>query len=175
MTISGALGFRHRWHNHNEREEARMIPSTVERVPLNTVARVNESIRRRTDERVARLAAAGPNAIATRLAELDQEWDIERTLEANAAAVSLLTVMFGAAANKKWFIMTGVVAGFLLQHALEGWCPPLPILRRFGFRTQSEIGYERYALKALRGDFRDLPERSHDESDAARIVETMRH
>jgi hypothetical protein len=151
-----------------------MIPSTVERVPLNTAQGVNEAIRRRTDERVARLAAEGPKAIATRLAELGQEWDIERTLEANAAAASLLTVMLGAAASKKWFLMTGVVAGFLLQHALEGWCPPLPIFRRLGFRTQSEIDYERYALKALRGDFRDLPDHSRDRADAARTVEAMR-
>jgi hypothetical protein len=46
-----------------------------------------------------------------------------------------------------------VVAGFLLQHALQGWCPPLPVLRRLGVRTADEINQERYALKALRGDF----------------------
>lgn len=26
-----------------------------------------------------------------------------------------------------------------------------------GIRTETEIGYERYALKAMRGDFRQLP------------------
>lgn len=26
-----------------------------------------------------------------------------------------------------------------------------------GVRAESEIGYERYALKAIRGDFRELP------------------
>ena len=31
------------------------------------------------------------------------------------------------------------------------------MFRRLGFRTQIEIDYERYALKALRGDFRELP------------------
>jgi hypothetical protein len=40
-----------------------------------------------------------------------------------------------------------------LQHAVQGWCPPIPVLRRFGFRTADEINRERYALKALRGDF----------------------
>ena len=29
----------------------------------------------------------------------------------------------------------------------------MPLLRRLGVRTQSEIEYERYALKLLRGDF----------------------
>jgi hypothetical protein len=45
--------------------------------------------------------------------------------------------------------------GFLLQHAVQGWCPPLPLLRRLGVRTADEINEERYALKALRGDFVD--------------------
>ena len=63
----------------------------------------------------------------------------------------------GAIVSRKWFALPGVVAGFLLQHALQGWCPPLPIFRRLGVRTQSEIDHERYALKALRGDFRNLP------------------
>jgi hypothetical protein len=41
---------------------------------------------------------------------------------------------------------------FLLMYAVQGWCPPVSILRRFGFRTRQEIDLEKYALKALRGD-----------------------
>jgi hypothetical protein len=37
-------------------------------------------------------------------------------------------------------------APFLLQHGLQGWCPPLPVLRRLGVRTQREIDAEKYAL-----------------------------
>ena len=44
----------------------------------------------------------------------------------------------------------------MLQHALQGWCPPLPLFRRLGFRTQEEIARERYALKGMRGDFAGL-------------------
>jgi hypothetical protein len=133
-----------------------MIPSTVERVPLHTAEHINERIRRQTDERVANYAAAGSEAINRRLAELDQEWDIERTLEANAATVALIGLTLGATVNRKWFMFPVVVAGFLLQHAVQGWCPPVPVLRRLGLRTQSEIGEERFALKLLRGDFRNL-------------------
>ena len=46
-----------------------------------------------------------------------------------------------------------VVFGFLAQHALQGWCPPLPVLRKLGFRTQKEIQRERHAVKKLRGDY----------------------
>lgn len=133
-----------------------MIPSTVERVPLHTAEHINERIRRQTDERVANCAAAGPEAIDRRLAELDQEWDIERILETNAATVSLIGLTLGATVKRKWFLLPAVVAGFLLQHAVQGWCPPVPLFRRLGFRTQSEIDDERFALKLLRGDFRNL-------------------
>jgi hypothetical protein len=147
-----------------------MLSSTVERVPEHTAEHVNERIRRQTEERVAYCSAAGPAAIDARLAQLDQEWDIERMLEANAATVSLIGLTLGAAVNRKWFALPAVVAGFLLQHALQGWCPPLPVFRRWGFRTASEIDYERYALKALRGDFRSLPS-SGGEFGAKKAVE----
>ena len=133
-----------------------MIPSTVERVPQHTADHVNEQIRRQTEATVARTAAAGPAAIDRRLAELDREWDVERTLEANAATAVLVGVTLGATVDRRFFFFPAVIAGFLLQHAVQGWCPPLPIFRRMGFRTQTEIEEERHALKALRGDFRSV-------------------
>jgi hypothetical protein len=32
----------------------------------------------------------------------------------------------------------------------------VPVLRRLGYRTQTEIEQERYALKLLRGDFKEV-------------------
>lgn len=142
-----------------------MLPSTVERVPRHSPERANEAIRRRTEAGVAATAAAGPDAVRRRLAELDREWDIERTLEANAATASLIGLTLGATVDRKWFIFPAVVAGFLLQHAVQGWCPPVPVFRRLGFRTAREIDEEREALKALRGDFRAV---SQAGGDAAR-------
>ncbi len=134
-----------------------MLPSTVERVPQHTRAAYNEAIRRQTEENVARLTAAGPAAIDRRLAELDREWDIERTLEANASSIVLVGSALGFAVDRRFFALPAVVAAFLLQHALQGWCPPVALFRHLGFRTADEIDHERYALKALRGDFRNLP------------------
>jgi hypothetical protein len=34
----------------------------------------------------------------------------------------------------------------VLQHAMQGWCPPVPLLRRLGIRTRNEIDREKYAL-----------------------------
>ena len=133
-----------------------MFPTTVQRVPNQTAEEVNERIRRTTERNIANLKHAGPAAIARRLSELDAEWDIERLLEANAATASLIGLGLGATVDRRWFALPAVVATFLLQHALQGWCPPLPVFRRLGVRTASEIDYERYALKALRGDFTEV-------------------
>ena len=126
-----------------------MIPSTVGRVPQQTAPRVNERIRKRTERRIVRIAAQGPRAIERRLSELDREWDIERTLEANAAAAVLIGSALGTLVDRRFFAIPAVVAGFLLQHAIQGWCPPLPVFRRAGVRTAHEIESERYRLKAI--------------------------
>ena len=100
--------------------------------------------------------------------------DIERILEAGAAGVSIAALTMGAATrNRKWFLLPTAVAAFLLLHAVEGWCPPLPILRRLGFRTQREIDDERTALKALRGDFAEI-DIGAEFSDARRAWEAAR-
>ncbi|MFG0262648.1 MAG: hypothetical protein ACF788_09685 [Novipirellula sp. JB048] len=150
-----------------------MIPSTVERVPDHTAEDVNEQIRCETEERITRLAAASPAAIEQRLRELDQEWDIERTLEANAAALSLVGLTLGATVDHKWFIFPGVIAAFPLQHAVQGWCPPLPVFRRMGIRTAAEIDYERDALKSLRGDLDHLQSNTPAEPSAAQVAPSL--
>ena len=51
--------------------------------------------------------------------------------------------------SKKCFFATGIVGGFLLQHALQGWCPPVELFRRTGVRTTLKINHEKEALKNL--------------------------
>ena len=136
------------------------IPNTVSRVADHTPATVNDRIRRQIEENVAMFGNAGPEILERRLQELDREWDIERVLETNAASVMLLGVLVGMTKNRGWFLLSAIAASFLLQHAVQGWCPPVVWFRRLGFRTASEIDYERYALKALRGDFRSVPDHS---------------
>jgi hypothetical protein len=150
-----------------------VIPTTI-RVEQHTDEAVNERIRRRTAQSISSIGRQGRDEISRRLEELDQEWDMERTLEANAASVALLGLGLGAWASRRFFVLPGVVAGFLLQHAVQGWCPPVPIFRRLGFRTAREIASERYALKVLRGDFDDLPTaQTIDEQKAGRILAAM--
>jgi hypothetical protein len=113
----------------------------------------NRLIDRETEGRVRCAAAEGHDGINRRLAELDSEWDLDRVLLTNASTLSLIGITLAATHSKKWAILPGIVFPFLFQHGVQGWCPPLPILRRIGIRTRQEIERERYALKILRGDF----------------------
>jgi hypothetical protein len=99
------------------------------------------------------VAREGGEAVDARISALCDEWALERALVAQAAGAALLGLGLGLLLNRRFLVLPAVVSGFLLQHALVGWSPPLPLLRRLGFRTMAEIDRERYALKALRGDF----------------------
>ena len=134
-----------------------MFPPTTIRVQVNTPKEANEKIHQRTERNIARYAHAGRSLLDQRLAALDREWDIERLLEANAALFSLGGVILGTTVHILFMMIPGIIAVFLLIHALQGWCPPIPFFRWMGIRTQSEIDYERYALKTIRGDFAHLP------------------
>ena len=143
-----------------------MFASTVDRVPNRTSNSINRKIMRQIAGSV-RWHAAHPEAIDRRLRELDREWDVERTLEANASTLAFTGVVLGGTLDKRWLALPTLVTAFLFQHAVQGWCPPLPILRRLGFRTAREIDTERYALKALRGDFGPIGPGSHDHDSRA--------
>lgn len=126
-----------------------MIPATSQRVAQSTSDEVNQQIHRQMQQRIARYRHATPQAIRRRLQELDQEWDTERTLEANAATLAFTGSVLAATIDRRWIYLPMVVSVFLLQHAVQGWCPPLPVIRRLGFRTLPEIDEERQALKSL--------------------------
>jgi hypothetical protein len=55
--------------------------------------------------------------------------------------------------GRKWLILPLFAQSMVFFHSLQGWYPLLPVFRRMGFRTGKEIAAERYALKAIRGDF----------------------
>ena len=125
---------------------------SADRVRRSTSEQRNREIDRQTDLNIQRYAGASPADIRSRIADLDREWDVERVLEVNASTLALTGLVLGLAVNRKWFALPGIVLPFLLQHGLQGWCPPLPLLRRLGVRTRGEIDREKYALQeALRG------------------------
>ncbi len=77
-----------------------MIPGTAKRVPLHTGAHDNRRIAADLNASV-RWHAEHPQAIGRRIRELDAEWDIERTLEANAATLALTGTVLGMTADRR--------------------------------------------------------------------------
>lgn len=122
---------------------------SADRVRRSTDIEVNRRIDRQTDANIESYSSLGREAVLSRMDALDREWDVERILEVIAPTLALSGVVLGVTVNKKWLLVPGIVLSFLLQHGLQGWCPPLPILRRLGVRTRGEIDREKYALKAV--------------------------
>lgn len=148
-----------------------MIAAIGDRVSQNTCDSVNERIRQQTDENIQRMAHVGQEAITRRLGELDAEWDIERYIETMAPSITLAGLALGLTVNRRWFALPVFVQSFLLMHAVQGWCPPIPVLRRLGVRTTFEIDRERNALKALRGDYREMAH--YHERDSQKAMEAV--
>lgn len=135
-----------------------------------------ESLRkidRTMHEKVLYYSTQPREVVSRRIAALDREWDIERLLEANASSLALAGLFLGVTRSRKYFLLSGAILGFLLTHAVQGWCPPLPALRKLGVRTRGEIDQEKYALKVLRGDFQNMAEPSEERktSEVRKVVE----
>jgi len=145
-------------------------PTEGDRVRANTVPEVNRRIDDQIERNIRHYSGQTKEEIYRRIRELDQEWDFERVLETMASSVSLTGVVLGSTVDRRWYLLPTAVLSFLLLHAIQGWCPPLPILRGLGIRTREEIARERYALKALAGDFAGISrERSRVEQTLAAV------
>ena len=120
-----------------------------DRVRKVTSGEINQKISREIEENIRYYANQGPVAINQRIHKLEKEWDVERVLELNASLIALGGIILASIQNKRWLILPGIVTAFLAQHAIQGWCPPIPIIRRMGIRTQKEIETERHGLLEL--------------------------
>jgi hypothetical protein len=137
----------------------RMIESRLpkeDRVRNATSRGENQRLDKQAAQNIRAQSDRSAEDVSARIDELRREWDIERYLELNASTLALTGVILGVFFGKKWLLLPAAVLGFLLQHALQGWCPPVPLFRHNNIRTRQEIDRELYALKALRGDFNGI-------------------
>ncbi len=108
-----------------------------------------------TEVEVARHSRGGHEGISRRLDELGREAEEARMLEARTppgGAVAGLAVgaVLGALLGPGLWLLPAAGLAALLLRAARGRRPP-------GLREAGKAAEERYALKALRGDFRGLP------------------
>ena len=120
--------------------------ASADRVRRSTATPLNQKIDRKIEDNIRYYAGSSDASVERRIHELDEEWDVERVLEVNASALALTGLALGMTRDRRWFALPAAVMGFLLQHGMQGWCPPLPLLRRLGIRTRGEIDREKHAL-----------------------------
>lgn len=129
-----------------------------DRVRDHSAQVVNRRVVRDIDANLERCQRDGRDAVISRLAELDHEWDIDRVLMANFALLGGAAYAIGldryihrpawglGRRRRGWLYVFGAQLGFLFMHAAVGWCPPAVVLRRLGVRTKAEIEAERSLL-----------------------------
>src|SRR5690606_22980165 len=83
---------------------SKMLPSNTKRVSSHTAKSINRRLRIEAEERI-KYYADHPHEIENRLRELDREWDIERTLEANASTLAFTGVALGATVDRRWLAL----------------------------------------------------------------------
>ncbi|CAF3436996.1 unnamed protein product [Rotaria sp. Silwood2] len=138
-----------------------MIPPTSDRVESITSNDKNVRIYQETINRLSKILEKPREecsiVVENRLKELNNEWDTEHLLEFNAPSLLMITGLLAYIYSKKWLILTIAIASFLLEHAMQGWCPPIPIFRSvFKIRTSVEILTEKVALRLFRGDYQTI-------------------
>lgn len=109
------------------------------------------------EKRLACLADAGPQAITDRIAQLDREWSAGRATKALIGVMIVAGFALTALLNPWWLILPALGGVFLLQYLFgrSSWLGAT--FREMGFRSGQDIDQERFALRALRGDFKNLP------------------
>ena len=154
-----------------------MLPASIERMSKFTSKELSQAIQDQTIVNIARYGASNPDALSHRLYMLDHELDLDRAFQVRSSIVTLAGIGLGLLWSPYWLVISAAAMGFMLLYGMVGWCPPANILRRMGYRTPAEIDYERYALKAIRGDFTRLPEIG-EQKELGRIeelLETIKH
>jgi hypothetical protein len=137
-----------------------------DRVKEATPSSINKKIENDAWQRVASYIGKSDTEISARIHELNKEWDVERYLGVNMSTLAMSGLVANAVTkNKNWLILPAVVLSFFMLHAIQGWCPPLPLLRKLNIRTSKEIEQEKYALKLIRGDFDNLDNVSAEEME----------
>src|SRR4051812_49466863 len=92
-----------------------------DQVRAATKPTVQQKIDQKIREQIIHFASQPKEVITRRIFELENEWDIERVLEANAAGSGLASFVWGLVGNKKILSGTATVLGFLMLYSSHWW------------------------------------------------------
>jgi hypothetical protein len=80
--------------------------------------------------------------------------DLETYISVESTSLTVAGIILSLAVSKKWLILPLATSLFSLANVTRG--RKNPVFWKLGFRTREEIEKEKYALKAIRGDFKYL-------------------
>ena len=100
----------------------------------------------------------GQPALSERLRALEKEPDLETVTTLALAGAGVAGLVFGFLGSRLWRLLWWISLPLLFAHARGKLMAPEDFLKTLGLRTRKEIEEERYALKAMRGDFRGVSE-----------------
>lgn len=143
-------------------------------VPSPVTATTDSSLNRRTEHNIHVYSGQSVEAINKHIQELQNEWSIERAIEAGASVLAIIGIVLGAFVSPWCLILPGIICAFFLAHAATRFCPGLTLLQGKGTRTQFEIDTEEFAMKALRGNGASPPADKEQAALAERVVDATR-
>ncbi|XXF76055.1 hypothetical protein P2318_23750 [Myxococcaceae bacterium GXIMD 01537] len=126
-------------------------------VRSHTPAPLNRRIDDKVEACVRSMAQRDRAEMSRYLEKLDREWDLNRAVSVGAAGAAMAALLVAGREGHTLRGIAAVAAGLLLQHGLMGWGPLAELVRALGVRTRREIDLEKFAIKALRGDFERVP------------------
>ena len=108
-------------------------------------------------DRVATCATEGHDSIQNRLVELDGEWTASRMVKATLGLLIVTGFVLATVHNPYWMILPAIAGGLLLQYLFFRGGILTELYCKLGYRSGMQIDEERFALRTLRGDYRNLP------------------
>lgn len=121
----------------------------------------------KTRDNIRFYGSLGKDGLTERIRALDGEWDTERFFTVALSGAGLFGMVMGMFGSRLWRVLTWASLPLLFLHGREKWKPSDSFVRSLGLRPRKEIHEEKYALKALRGDFRNV------ETEGAAEVESL--
>ncbi|WP_233613845.1 MULTISPECIES: hypothetical protein [Corallococcus] len=132
--------------------------TSTDAVRAHAPSTMNRRIDAHVESCVRYMAEQGDRSEMSRyLEKLEHEWDVHRTLVVGVPALALGGLLLGPRSGRGWRVLGGITLALLLQHGLTGFGPLSVLVRGLGVRTRREIDLEKFAIKALRGDFERIP------------------
>jgi hypothetical protein len=116
----------------------------------------------RTLDNIRFYGSLGREGIDERIRALEDEWDVERAVMVGLSGAGAAGLIVGLLGSRVWRLLAWIALPLLFLFAQDKWKPSNGILKSLGLRSRKEIQEEKYALKALRGDFRNVETEPED-------------